>query len=214
MTIRLAIVDDYEVVIRGVAEMLADHSDELEVVELTSQLPVTGPVDIALYDTFAQTQGDGPDVGQLLANPSVRHVVVYTWNVEERLVRETLERGVSGYLSKALTAAELVEALQQVHAGQRVVAPQPVPETAAPVTNAYPGRAEGLTVREAEVIALITQGLSNAEIAVQASLSINSVKSYIRSSYRKMGVTSRTNAVLWGLEHGFVPDRMRARAGE
>ncbi len=213
MTIRLAIVDDYEVVIRGLAQMLAEHSDDLEVVELAAQLPVVEPVDIALYDTFAQTQGDGPDVAELLANPSVRHVVVYTWNVEERLVRESLEQGVSGYLSKALTAAELVEALQRVNAGEEVVAPQAVPESA-PLENDYPGRAEGLTMREAEVIALITQGLSNAEIASRARLSINSVKSYIRASYRKMGVTSRTNAVLWGLEHGFVPNRMRARAGD
>jgi NarL family two-component system response regulator LiaR len=213
MTIRLAIVDDYEVVIRGLAQMLAEHSDDLEVVELTAQLPVVEPVDIALWDTFAQTQGNGPGVAELLANPAVRHVVVYTWNVEERLVRESLEQGVSGYLSKALTAAELVEALARVNAGEQVVAPQPLPESTA-LENDYPGRAEGLTAREAEVIALITQGLSNAEIASRASLSINSVKSYIRASYRKMGVTSRTNAVLWGLEHGFVPDRMRARAGD
>jgi NarL family two-component system response regulator LiaR len=213
MTIRLAIVDDYEVVVRGLAEMLSDHSDDLAVVELAAQLPLVEPVDIALYDTFAQTQGNGPDVAELLANPSVRRVVVYTWNVEERLVRESLEQGVSGYLSKALTATELVDALKQVHGGEQVVAPQPAPETP-PVGNDYPGRAEGLTMREAEVIALITQGLSNAEIAARASLSINSVKSYIRASYRKMGVTSRTNAVLWGLEHGFVPDRMRARTGD
>jgi DNA-binding NarL/FixJ family response regulator len=210
MTIRLAIVDDYEVVVRGLAEMLSEHSDELQVVELTAHLPVREPVDIALFDTFAQTQGNGPEVAELLGNSSVRHVVVYTWNVEERLVQESLELGVSGYLSKALTAAELVEALKQVHAGERVVAPEPVPETL-PVASDYPGRAEGLTMREAEVIALITQGLSNAEIATRASLSINSVKSYIRASYRKMGVTSRTNAVLWGLEHGFAPHRVRAR---
>lgn len=213
MTIRLAIVDDYEVVVRGLAQMLADRSNGLEVVELASQLPLVEPVDIALYDTFAQTQGNGPDVAELLANPAVHRVVVYTWNVEERLVRESLAQGVSGYLSKALTAGELVDALKLVHAGERVVAPEPVPDSPA-VANDYPGRAEGLTMREAEVIALITQGLSNAEIATRASLSINSVKSYIRASYRKMGVTSRTNAVLWGLEHGFVPDRMRARARE
>ena len=213
MAIRLAIVDDYEVVVRGLAEMLSEHSDELQVVELTAHLPVVEPVDIALFDTFAQTQGNGPQVAELLGNPLVGRVVVYTWNVEERLVEESLELGVSGYLSKALTAAELVDALKQVHAGQRVVAPEPVPETP-PVDSDYPGRAEGLTMREAEVIALITQGLSNADIAARASLSINSVKSYIRASYRKMGVTSRTNAVLWGLEHGFAPRRMRAQSGK
>jgi DNA-binding CsgD family transcriptional regulator len=72
-----------------------------------------------------------------------------------------------------------------------------------PRNGAWPGKDKGLTPRESEVIAMITQGLSNAEIANRASLSINSVKSYIRTSYRKMGVTSRTNAVLWGLQNGF-----------
>ena len=58
-------------------------------------------------------------------------------------------------------------------------------------------------------IALITQGLSNQAIADRAFLSINSVKSYIRSSYRKMGVTSRSQAVLWEIENGFRPDHVR-----
>ena len=64
-------------------------------------------------------------------------------------------------------------------------------------------RAQGLTCREAEVVALITQGLSNAEIARRSYLSINSVKSYIRTAYRKMGVTTRSEAVLWGVGYGF-----------
>ena len=80
--------------------------------------------------------------------------------------------------------------------------------------RAVPSRSHGLTERELDVLELITQGHTNDEIAKRLFLSINSVKSYIRTSYRKMGVTSRTNAVLWGLEHGFVPDRMRARAGD
>ena len=67
----------------------------------------------------------------------------------------------------------------------------------------WPGRSEGLSDREAEIIALITQGKSNAEIAALTYLSINSVKTYIRTGYRKIGVSSRTQAVLWGIEHGF-----------
>jgi len=207
MPIRLAIVNDYEVVVRGLADMLAAYPDELEIVELDSQVPVSVPVDIALYDTFAQTQGDSPDVEDLIHNPLVRRVVVYTWNIQARLIEGTLARGASAYLSKTLPAADLAAALRAVHAGERVISPDP--GTAPLVGGDWPGRAEGLTAREAEVIALITQGLSNAEIAERASLSINSVKSYIRTSYRKMGVTSRTNAVLWGLEHGFSPDRIR-----
>jgi two-component system, NarL family, response regulator LiaR len=203
MPIRLAIVNDYEVVVRGLADMLADYTDELEIVELDSQVPVSVPVDIALYDTFAQTQGDSPDVEDLIHNPLVRRVVVYTWNIQARLIEGTLARGASAYLSKTLPAAELALALRAVHAGERVISPDP--GSAPLVGGDWPGRAEGLTAREAEVIALITQGLSNAAIAERASLSINSVKSYIRSAYRRIGATSRSQAVVWCIQHGFEP---------
>ena len=211
MTIRLAIVDDYEVVIRGLADMLHSATDEIEVVELDAQMPVGKAVDIALYDTFAQGQGDSPEAEELLGNPCVEKVVIYTWNLDQQLVKSALDLGVSAYLSKTLTADELVAALRAVHEGEQVVSPEPEPETERLLQGDWPGRGEGLTAREAEVIALITQGYSNADIAAMASLSINSVKSYIRSSYRKMGVTSRTNAVLWGLDHGMSPDRIRIR---
>ncbi len=70
----------------------------------------------------------------------------------------------------------------------------------------WPGKAQGLTLREGEIIEMITCGLSNQEIAEHTFLSINSIKSYIRSSYRKMGVTSRSEAVLWGVHHDLHPD--------
>jgi DNA-binding NarL/FixJ family response regulator len=209
MSIRLAIVNDYEVVVRGLADMLHAATDEIEVVELDIQVPVQEPVDIALYDTFAQAQGDSPKVEELVARTAVGKVVVYTWNLDERLAKAALAKGVAAYLSKTLPAAELVAALKAVHAGETVVSPPLV--DGSEVRGEWPGRDEGLTPREAEVVALITQGYSNADIADMTSLSINSVKSYIRSSYRKMGVTSRTNAVLWGLDHGMSPDHLRIR---
>lgn len=208
--LRLAIVNDYEVVVRGLADMLSPFAAEVSIVEINSSLPVSQPVDIALYDTFAQSQGDGPDVSDLLRSPLIGRVVVYTWSIENQFLDGTLGGGASAYLSKTLPADELVAALRAVHAGERLVSPDPGDTPL--VDGDWPGRQEGLTAREAEVVALITQGLSNAEIAVRASLSINSVKTYIRSSYRKMEVTSRTNAVLWGLEHGFTPDRVRITA--
>lgn len=59
------------------------------------------------------------------------------------------------------------------------------------------------------MITLISRGLSNAEIAEQTFLSPNSVKSYIRSAYRKIGVQRRSQAVAWGIDHAMVPDRTR-----
>jgi DNA-binding CsgD family transcriptional regulator len=67
------------------------------------------------------------------------------------------------------------------------------------------GAAVGLTAREVEVLALIAQGMSNLEIAERLFLSINSVKTYIRSAYAKIGATSRSRAVAWCLQHGFAP---------
>ena len=109
--------------------------------------------------------------------------------------------------SKTMPARELVAALEAIHAGERVVSAPP--RRAAAVGLDWPGRSEGLTERESEILALITQGKSNVEVAETTFLGPNSVKSYIRSMYRKIGVDSRTRAVLWGVEHGFAPDHHR-----
>jgi len=67
------------------------------------------------------------------------------------------------------------------------------------------GREHGLTLRESQVLALITDGLTNLEIAEATYLSINSVKTYIRTAYRKIGVNRRAQAVAWGMTHGYAP---------
>ena len=69
--------------------------------------------------------------------------------------------------------------------------------------DGWPGRAEGLTRRQSDVVRLVVAGLSNQQIAHACYLSMNSVKSYIRAAYRTMGVSSRSQAVLWGVDHGF-----------
>lgn len=206
--IRIALVNDYEIVVHGIARMLDAYAGRIRVVELDASRPVARSVDVALYDTFAQPQADGEEVLELVRNASVGRTVVYTWNLDQRLVETALGNGAAGYLSKSLTGEELVAAIERIHAGEQVVSP--LLDQHSPVVGGdWPGRAEGLSVREAEVIALITQGLSNQEIALRSHLSINSVKSYIRAAYRKMGVTRRSQAVLWGVRHGFEPDRAR-----
>ena len=73
----------------------------------------------------------------------------------------------------------------------------------------WPGRGAGLSAREAEIIALVARGLSNQQISDETYLSLNTVKTYIRTAYRKMGVTSRTQAVIWALDHGFGHEQAR-----
>jgi two-component system, NarL family, response regulator LiaR len=206
--IRVAVVNDYEIVVAGVAAMLAPYRDRVIVVELDSSLPVISDVDVILYDTFAAVQGDGIDTGALVRSSDAR-VVVFSWNVDGELVRKALERGASGYLSKGLDAEQVVVGIEAVHRGETVTPPETeVAERDA--AGEWPGRDLGLSARESEVLALITQGLSNQEIAERTYLSINSVKTYIRSTYRKIEVSRRSQAVGWGMRHGFDPDRSRS----
>jgi NarL family two-component system response regulator LiaR len=209
--IRIAIVNDYEIVVAGVAAMLAPHHERVEIVELDSGLPVLSEVDVILYDTFGQVQGDAVDLEDLLHGSSAK-VAIFSWNLQPDLVQKAIDRGASGYLSKGLSADEVIAAIEAVHAGETVV-PRESAESVGPgASGEWPGREAGLTAREAEVLALITQGLSNQEIALQTYLSINSVKTYIRTAYRKIGVSRRSQAVAWGMRHGFEPDRMRSVA--
>jgi two-component system, NarL family, response regulator LiaR len=205
--VRVAIVNDYELVVVGVAALLQPFGDRVEVIELDSNLPVLRDVDVVLYDTFGQVQGRGIDVPSLRDGGNAK-VVVYSWNLHQELVEDSLQAGASGYLSKGLEADELVEAIERIHAGETVV-PSGGGSITPKAEGDYPGKAHGLTVRESEILALITQGLSNKEIAERSYLSINSVKTYIRTAYRKIGVERRSQAVLWGIKHGFEPDVVR-----
>jgi len=202
---RLAIVDDYAVVIAGVASFLAE--ERIDVVETGASLPVVSDVDIVLYDTFGQIQGQGIDLEDFVRDSGAK-VVIYSWNLKHDLIAEAVAAGASGYLSKVLTGPAIVAALERILDGEIVILAGD-DETSVGGAGDWPGRSAGLSPREAEVLALITQGLSNQEIADRSFLSINSVKTYIRSAYRKIGVKSRSQAAVWGVENGFKPDTLR-----
>jgi len=209
----VALMNDYEVIVRGLERMLSPYADLIRIVELDAGMPVGRPVDLSLYDTFALSQIDSDDIDTVLANPDSGRVVVYSWNTHAELVAVARRKGVRGYLTKSLSAADLVDALQRIHAGEIVISaepegPQPHWEPSAG-PDLWPGQNYGLSGRESEVLALIAQGLTNEQIAARMYLSINTVKTYIRSAYRKIDVTSRPNAVIWGMSHDLAPGRGR-----
>ena len=201
----MAIVDDYAVVVAGVASFL--ETERIDVVETGASMPVITDVDIVLYDTFGQVQGEGIDLEDFVRDSSAR-VVIYSWNLKPQLIEQAIAQGARGYLSKVLTGPEIVRALERVMSGEIVVLTGEQ-ETSVGGAGDWPGRSAGLSSREAEMVALITQGLSNQEIAERAFLAMNTVKSYIRSAYRKINVTTRTQAAVWGVENGFNPDTLR-----
>jgi DNA-binding NarL/FixJ family response regulator len=205
----VALVDDYDIVLIGLAHLFDEYGDRVVVAEIDANKPVVDDVDIVLYDSFAQPEADLGEIGVLVEHPGEHRVVVYTWNFQPELIAAAFDKGASGYLSKTLPADELVDALEAIHAGETVISPSPPKARRDDVGLDWPGKAEGLTSRESEILALITQGKSNAEVAALTYLSKNSIKTYIRSAYRKIGASSRTQAVLWGVDHGFKPDHHR-----
>jgi DNA-binding NarL/FixJ family response regulator len=116
--LRLAIVDDYPVVVAGVASFLA--SESIDVVETGAMTPVITEVDIVLYDTFGQVQGVGIDLQDFVRDSGAK-VVIYSWNIEPEMVSQAMAGGASGYLSKVLTGPEVVAALERVVRGEVVV---------------------------------------------------------------------------------------------
>jgi NarL family two-component system response regulator LiaR len=203
--IRLAIVDDYAVVIAGVASFLAE--ERIDVVETGASMPVITDVDIVLYDTFGQVQGEDLDLEDFVRDSGAQ-VVIYSWNLRPDLIEQAIAGGARGYLSKVLTGPAVVSALERIMSGEVVIL---VGESETSVDGAgdWPGRAAGLSPREAEVMALIARGLTNLEIADRAHVSLNTIKTYIRSAYRKVGVERRSQAILWAVANGFEPDTER-----
>jgi DNA-binding NarL/FixJ family response regulator len=196
MIIRVALLGGDELVRRGLESMLRT----LGGFELGSVKDrVRSPIDIALVETFGASLDD-TTLARAVADPFIAKVAVFTWNHHPGMVDDVLRDGISGYLGKSLTAPQLGRALRAIHLGDRVVSPalahRPVGITQAP------SDLESLTERERETLANIATGRSNDQIAVEMGISLNSVKSYIRSAYRKIGVQSRSQAVLWAVSNG------------
>ncbi len=202
--LRVALVNECELVRLGMTTMMAEHADRVSV--LAPGHPVSD-AHIALMDPYTSRT----DVACLFdAVRLAPRVAVYTWETRNGYVERAMLDGADGYLSKSLPASELVAALEKVSAGERIVALDE------PRHNVHERRMpEGtLTPRESDVIYLIAAGVPNKEISRQLELSMNTIKSHIRTAYRSMGVTSRTQAVLWAVEHGITAPRVAARSAE
>jgi NarL family two-component system response regulator LiaR len=209
--IRLAIVNDYELVVAGVAAMLSDDRHRIQVTALDPWASSLDGVDVVLYDTFGPVNSSMDCLAELVRRGGAP-VIVYTWKLRPDVAREALGRGAAGYLSKALTGPQIADAVQAVLRGAIVVSPDVAPPEAQ-AGGDWPGRAvAGLTAREAEMLTMIAAGMSNQEIADRSYLSINSVKTYIRTAYRKIGAQRRSQAVRWALQNGFTatPDTTAA----
>jgi len=203
--IRTAIVDDHPLFREGVAKLLArtpgveivaDGSTAVDAVNIAPQLvPDVLLLDLKLPD-------DGAAAASTIArdHPSVR-IVILTASDSDSDVAAMLQLGVHGYLLKGCTGQEIVRAVQRVHAGEFYVTPslaaRLLTEMTMPAANAGDG-SEALSSREEIILAQVSKGLTNKEIARALNLREKTVKHYMTNIMQKLGVRNRLEAVLVG----------------
>ena len=189
--IQVALVNDVELVLRGLEGMLRPFSDRLTIAELDLRENPKGSVAIALFDTHGHPWGGVDRVHSLANDARVGAVVVYTWQLPPGQLDIVLAAGARGVLAKSIPAVDLAESLIAIDGGETIVSPAFI----GPGDPSRPGHDLGLTTRESEVAALLARGLSNREIAAALFISEHTVKTHLKAIFRKAGVASRARAI-------------------
>jgi DNA-binding NarL/FixJ family response regulator len=189
--VRVAVVNDYELVVEGVARLLSQFPDRLEVRErVVLGEPIKTPVDVALYDTYGRIGIAAPALQALAETPGIGHVAVFSLDVGPDLIAEGRAAGATGFISKGLSGAEIADAIARIAQGEAVVATPPAP-TAPSAELDWPGKGDGLTERQSQVVMLVAEGLSNREIAEALYLSPETVKGYLAQAFAKLEIRNR-----------------------
>jgi DNA-binding NarL/FixJ family response regulator len=220
--LRIALVNDYEVIVRGVAAMLQPFGDRVQVVELEVGGVAETTVDIALFDTFGGHRTILRRAQAMVADREVDHVVLYTWSADANLLAIARASGVSGVLSKAGSAVQLVDGLERIARGEQLGFDTPLrlaghqghdrsdrPDQRPPVSIDLQA---DLTAREQEVLAMLGLGLSNRDIADELFLGVETVRTYVRQVFQKLGVKNRTQAAVRARVLGLEPAAERRSA--
>jgi len=192
--VRVALVNDYELVVAGLAAMLAPFKDRAVVVD-TSVIPngETPDIkaDVTLFDTFGRAHLGFEALRRLIADERCGRVVVYSTDDDPARIQTALSLGASGFISKTSTASELLDAIQTVASGEQAV----LVSGRRTVDAGWPGQNWNLTARESEVLAMLTAGLRNREIADALYVSVDTVKTHLRHIYRKLETNTRARTV-------------------
>ncbi|MEE6165173.1 MULTISPECIES: response regulator [Mycobacteriaceae] len=211
--VRLVLVDDHEMVIEGLKAMLAAFEDRVLVVghaigaeRALSVVAELNP-DIVLCDVRMQGSSGLDLCRDLRERDPDRKVVMLSVYDDEQYLFQALRVGASGYLLKSISSDELVRQIEFAHGGATAIDPgmaARAADTAARLQRDefWPGVRQGLTQRESEILSFVVAGLSNRGIATKLVIGEETVKTHLRSIYRKLGVSDRAGAVATALREG------------
>jgi DNA-binding NarL/FixJ family response regulator len=207
--IRLLFADDHEVVRAGLSALLANYPD-IEVVGAASNgteavaLAAELRPDVVIMDLAMPGMGGIEATRQILREQPQTHVLAFTSFSDRDAILGALDAGAVGFLMKDTEPEELLKGIRGAARGE-----SPLASRAAHILmeNRRCERIENeLTERERQVLALVAKGLSNKEIGVRLGIAERTVKTHLTNVFQRIGVTSRTQAALWGQLHGFVQD--------
>ena len=214
MSLAVLLVDD-EPLIRGGLRAIIDAEDDLTVVGEAEDGAEVGPLvrrlcpDVVLMDVRMPRVDGIEATRRLLAHvDEPPRVLVLTTFENDDYVFDALRAGATGFLLKRARPDEIVRAIRLVAAGDSLLFPAAIRELAlrnAPAAEAAGGlHAAGLTERESEVLRLMADGLSNAEIAAQLVVSAETVKTHVARVLAKLDARDRTQAVIRAYQSGFI----------
>jgi DNA-binding NarL/FixJ family response regulator len=211
-SIRVALVNDYEIVLEGLRALLRPYEPEILVVEIDIRRTPRRAVDVTLLDTYGEQQDMAQRVRELAADASNGAVVVFSFSNHSAVVRTALRSGAQGFISKAVPAIRIADGVRAAARGGRVVITDRAQRAAVAEELRWPGRDIGLTERESELLALLPTGMTNREIAAHLFISENTVKTQLRSLFTKLDVRNRVQAVTMA-RTGFLGERRERRLG-
>lgn len=209
--VRVLIVDDHEVLAASLALVLDDQPDITTVgvagtIAKAKALIVTATPDVVLLD-HRLPDGDGvAAIGELRRlRPSVE-IVVLTASAADHVLVAAIEAGAAGFVSKTRGLAEVTAAVRAAASGEAVISPELLARL---LPRLQRGRQPGhndLTEREREVLGLLAEGLSNAAIAKQLTVSVHTVRNHIANLSAKLGAHSKLEALSIAVRDGLLPD--------
>ena len=208
-TVRVFLLDDHEVVRRGLRDLL-EADDGLEVVgeagtaeQALARIPPTRP-DVAVLDVRLP-DGDGIEVCREVRSrhPEVHCVMLTSYSDDEALLQAMLA-GASGYIAKQITGADIVDAVRRVANGQSLLNPAVTARARDRLRNEAEGdeRLARLSRQERTILELIADGLTNRHIAERLNLAEKTVKNYVSNLLSKMGMERRTQAAVYAARLG------------